>query len=187
MDDTKFRCTDDSPDVFDMAANDSGLDIDSVDKIIKEKKNRDDIDKHIISSFILGVDITEIYSPARVNEVARRWGLKPGSSMDLTNGYDFTKPEDRKRAWANIKEEDPFLIIGSPPCTLFSLLQELNITVNGNKDGWMEEFLRRKAEAIEHIRFCCTLYSYQLRRGKHFLHEHAWTADLGDWSASRKS
>ena len=40
MDDTKLRCTDDSPDVFDMAANDSGLDIDSVDKIIKEKKNR---------------------------------------------------------------------------------------------------------------------------------------------------
>ena len=97
-----------------------------------------------------------MYSPARVNEVVKRWGLKPGSSMDPTNEHDFTKPEDRKRAWAKIKEWDPLLITGSPPCTLFSLLQELNITVNGNKEGWMEEFLRWKAEAIEHIRFCCT-------------------------------
>ena len=68
--------------------------------------------------------------------------MKPGSSMDLTNGYGFTTPEARKRAWAKIKEEDSFLMIGSPPCTLFSLLQELNIVVNGNKKGWMEQFLR---------------------------------------------
>ena len=61
------------------------------------------------------------------------------------------------------------------PCIRFSFLQELNITVNGNNPGWMEEFLRRKAKAIEHIRFCCTLYMYQLM-GKHFLHEHPWTA-----------
>ena len=73
MEDAKFRCTDDSCDMFDMAAYDSGLDIDSVNEALKEKKERDDIDKHIMSAFILGVDITEMYSPARVNEVARRW------------------------------------------------------------------------------------------------------------------
>ena len=86
----------------------------------------------------MGVDITEVYSPERVNEVARRWGLRPGSSMDLTNGYDFTKASDRKRAWDKIKEEDPFLLVGSPPCTLFSILQELNLVVNRDKPGWLE-------------------------------------------------
>ena len=96
--------------------------------------------------------------------------------MDLTNGYDFTKASDRKRAWDKIKDEDPFLLVGSPPCTLFSILQELNLAVNRDKPGWLEEFERRKAEAIEHIRFCCTLYQYQLKRGKHLLHEHPWTA-----------
>ena len=113
-------------------------------------KDRDDIDKHIISSYILGVDITEVYSPARVNEVARRWGLKPGSSVDLTNGYDFTKPEARKRAWAKIKEEDPFLIIGSPPCTLFSLLQELNIRLNGNKNLVFNDRANRNRKPQNH-------------------------------------
>ena len=75
------------------------------------------VDRHIIASTILGVDITEVYSPERVNEVARKCGLTPGSSLDLTNGWDFTKPEHRRAAWKKIKDEDPYLVIGSPPCT----------------------------------------------------------------------
>ena len=145
-------------------------------KAIDEKKDQDEADRHILASCILGVDLTEVYSPERINEVVRRWGLRPGSSMDLTNGFDFSKPEDRQRAWNRIKKEDPFLVVGSPPCTLFSLLQELNIKTNGHKEGWMNNFLKRKAEAIEHIKFCCLIYEYQVRRGKHFLHEHPWTA-----------
>ena len=31
-------------------------------------------------------------------------------------------------------------------------------------------------EAIEHIRYCCVLYDDQLRRGRHVLHKHPWTA-----------
>ena len=174
MQDAKFQCTQDSPDGS-MDSGD-GIDIDSIGKALDDKKAEDKIDSKIIASFLFGVDITEVYSPERVNKVVKKWGLVPGSSLDLTNGFDFTKAEDRKRAWTRVKEEDPFLLVGSPPCTLFSLLQELNLVVNKNKPGWMDEFNRRKAEAIEHIRFCCLLYEYQLRRGKHFLHEHPWSA-----------
>ena len=71
------------------------------------EKAEEEIDRRIIASAILGVDITEVYSPERVNEVARKHGLRPGSSMDLTNGWDFTKAEDRRRAWKKIKEETP--------------------------------------------------------------------------------
>ena len=116
--------------------------------MLKDKKAEDKIDSKIIASCLFGVDITEVYSPERVNRVVQKWGLTPGSSLDLTNGFDFTKAEDRRRPWARIKDEDSFLVVGSPPCTLFSMLQELNITVNKNKPGWMDEFNRRKAEAI---------------------------------------
>ena len=169
-DELKVRRVIDSPDKS-MAPVEDSMGIDAL-----HEKAEEEIDRRIIASAILGVDITEVYSPERVNEVARKHGLRPGSSMDLTNGWDFTKAEDRRRAWKKIKEEDPYLVIGSPPCTLFSLLQELNINNNKNKIGWMEEFHRRKLEAIEHIDFCCLLYRYQLKRGKHFLHEHPWTA-----------
>ena len=71
------------------------------------------INNHIIASAILGVDITEVYFPERVNDVAKRRELTPGSSLDRTNGEDFTRPEHRRAAWRKIKAEDPYLIIGS--------------------------------------------------------------------------
>ena len=48
-----------------------------------------EIDRKILAAAILGVDITEVYSPERVAKVAQRFGLKAGSSFDLTNGWDF--------------------------------------------------------------------------------------------------
>ena len=68
--DAKFQCVHDSPDT-DMPEDD-GIDIDGIEKMILLKKKQDDVDKHIIASWIFGVDITEIYSPDRINEVARR-------------------------------------------------------------------------------------------------------------------
>ena len=85
------------------------------------------VDRKIIAATILGVDITEVYSPERVAKVARRYGLVAGSSMDLTTGFDFTKESDRQLAWKRVKEEAPFVLIGSPPCTYFSMLQELSL------------------------------------------------------------
>ena len=72
-----------------------------------------------MASAILGVDVTEIYSPVRVAAVAAKFGMKPGSSFDLTNGWDFTRKEHREKAWNKIKQEEPYCIIGLPPCTLF--------------------------------------------------------------------
>ena len=112
------------------------------------------IDRKILASAILGIHIMEVYSPERMAKVARSFGLQAGSSFDLTNGWEFCREDHKRLAWSNIREESPYLLIGSPLCTYFSMLQELNITVNKNKPGWMDEFNRRKAEAIEHIQFC---------------------------------
>ena len=68
--DPKHFCVDDSSD--NSMPDDDGIDVDYLDEVIKEQKERDDTDKHIIATCILGVDITEVYSPERVNEVAKR-------------------------------------------------------------------------------------------------------------------
>ena len=47
----------------------------------------------------MGVGITEIYSPERVAQVARTFGLVSGSSMDLTNGCDFNLDDHKRLAW----------------------------------------------------------------------------------------
>ena len=136
----------------------------------------DETDRKILASVILNVDITEVYSPVRVNRVAAKFGLCAGSSMDLTTGWDFSKESDIRKAWKVVKETRPFIIIGSPPCTLFSNLQELNKHVHRHDESWMRAFEERRREAVMHLQFCALLYNYQLRHGYHFLHEHPWSA-----------
>ena len=128
------------------------------------------------SACILGVDITEIYSPERVAIVANKFGFISGSSMDLTNGWNFVRDDHKTLAWKRLKEEAPYLLIGSPPCTYFSVLQELNKAVHGKKPGWQAKFDIEKQKAIKHVEFCCALYKFQIQNGRHFLHEHPWTA-----------
>ena len=81
---------------------------------------------HIMAKVLMGADVTEIYSQERVTKMARRYGLKAGIAMDLVNGYDFNKIEDRKRAWTHLKEQKPLFLIGSPSCTEFSVVQNSN-------------------------------------------------------------
>ena len=133
-------------------------------------------DRKLLASLILGVDVTEVFSPKRVNELAAKFGLTPGSSLDLTNGWNFELEEDRRKAWKLIKETEPYVIIGSPPCTLFSNLQQLNLHLHRDDPVWLERFESEKLKAIGHIDFCMLLYKYQLKHGRHFVHEHPWGA-----------
>ena len=75
---------------------------------------------------LMSADVTEIFSPERVASVCREFGLEPGLSMDIKSGYDFDSKKDRDRCWEALERDKPTLVIGSPPCTLFSRLQELS-------------------------------------------------------------
>ena len=56
------------------------------------------------------------------------------------------------------------------------MLQELNVAVHGHKPERMANFDEEERKAIIHVEFCCGLYLYQLRQGRHFLHEHPSSA-----------
>ena len=78
------------------------------------------------------VDLSELYSPARFKPVAKKLGLRPGFCVDLEcqkpdgTYWDMNKPEDRKEMLRLLREDDPEMLIGSPPCTPFSALRELS-------------------------------------------------------------
>jgi hypothetical protein len=117
--------------------------------------------------------VTELYSPPRVTAILPRSGLVAGSTFDLHVdevgvAWDFTRPQDRKRAWERIRAEEPFLVIGSPPCTMFSQMQ---VNLNANKMG-KTEWERRRREAEVLLIFAVAVYTLQLQAGRHFLHEH---------------
>ena len=79
-------------------------------------------DRHMVSQ-LLKVDMREMFSPERVTSVCKKYGLVPAQAMDLENGYNFDLTADRKKAWESTIRDEPTLVIRSPPCTFFSRLQ----------------------------------------------------------------
>ena len=84
-------------------------------------------------SQLSNIDVVEAYSPPRVTEEAKKFGLKAGEAWDLTNGWDFTRKDHQEQAEAYLDKEKPLVLIGSPPCTPFSQLQSLNPVTERSK------------------------------------------------------
>ena len=84
--------------------------------------------------------------------------------MDLRTGWDFNMPENRRRAEHCVRSECPSLLVGSPKCAAFSILQNLN----PDSPQWRATL----REGIEHLTFVCHLYKIQIEENRFFLHEH---------------
>ena len=56
-----------------------------------------------------------------------------------------------------VAESKPFMLIGSPPCTMFSTLQNLSKAKRDEK-----EFNEKMEVAKKHVKFCIELYKMQL-------------------------
>ena len=127
----------------------------------------------------VGADVVELFSQPRIAQEAgaKRHGgtsLQPGYSLDLTRDdpktgkpWDLAKPEVQARVRRMVREGKPMFIIGSPPCTAFSSMQNLSRGKRAPEVVWKE-----LEEAKAHMRFCISLYELQVREGRYFLHEH---------------
>ena len=112
------------------------------------------------------MQVVEIYSPERVNKVAKEKGMKTGLSLDLMTGWNFDKRSDREMAEKYIRETKPTFVIGSPMCTMFSPLQSFN------KDKGSEEHKERMRKAEAHMKFAMRMYDIQIIERRYFIHEH---------------
>ena len=122
-------------------------------------------------------DVAEVYSPPRVTARAQEMGMRPGMAFDITekdeNGvaWDFSRRERREEARRRLRATRPWLLVGSPMCTAFSILQSLNFS---RMDP--EKVRRLVTEALVHLHFCVQLYRDQMADGRFFLHEHPASA-----------
>ena len=128
--------------------------------------------------------LAEVYSPPRVTSLAHQFGLRAGFALDLTvldedDGlpWDFDNIDKQKKAMRLVKEQKPYLLIGSPMCRAFSVIQHLN---KQRMPAWTWEEMM--AHGKRHLEFRCTLYREQLRGGRLFLHEHP--ASASSWSTT---
>ena len=96
-----------------------------------------------------------------------------GWYMNMKNRFNWSDKQNVKRDEATkmVIEQKPFMLISSPPCTMFSILQ------NGNRGRFTKEQWAEKMSAAEvHIDFSLKLFELQRRMGNHFLYEHPRTA-----------
>eukprot|EP00435_Cladocopium_sp_Y103_P071079 s134_g36.t1 len=112
------------------------------------------------------VDVAEVFSPPRITAEAKRQGLKVGGAYDLQTGYDLRDAEDTRRMWRELEEDDPELVVNSPPCTAFTPLQEWNLPKMS-----FEKAVVLVGEGLAHMETACDVAIWQHNRGKVFLLE----------------
>ena len=130
-----------------------------------------------------GADVVELYSQPRIAQEAAIWkyggtDLTAGWSLDLTMRdpetnapWDLSKRSVQDRVRKMVIDSKPFMLVGSPPCTLFSRLQGLNTPKRDPKvvEGEL-------AAGRAHMKFCFEMYELQRKNGRFFAHEHPSTA-----------
>ena len=140
----------------------------------------DDDDDESIQGILNGeirAHVAEAYSPPRVIARAARFGLAPGFAMDLLTSdeagkpWTFDDPEQSRKYKAKLWKDKPYLLIGSPMCTVFSIIQNLNFEKLGPVK-WRKMW----AYGMRHLLFTFELFEIQLSEGRYILHEHPLTA-----------
>ena len=116
-------------------------------------------------------EVAEIYTPPRFTPKCGQVGLRPGFCVDLTTKksdgeyWDLSKNGDIEELQKLQAEEEPLILIGSPPCTTFCPLLRLRSSADAVRE-------RQRLEGEPHVRTCIEAYARQLAAGRHFLHEH---------------
>ena len=125
-----------------------------------------------------GVDIMEIYSPPRVTleaELQNKHGIQPkwqvGQALDLTTGFDFKLPKDRRFALSQVRHWKPSLLVLSPPCTTASPLRNLS---DHKRDPIIVQ--QERDEGRQHFEFSIDLAEEQHDNHRAFLLEQPLTA-----------
>ena len=74
-----------------------------------------------------------------------------------------------------VKKDKPLLIVGSPMCTDWSSMMNMNWPKMSD-----EERRRRMKEARKQLRFCVKIYKYQMSQNRYYVHEHPMCAKSWD-------
>ena len=121
--------------------------------------------------------LIELYGRGKIKDMAngshRNLNIVGVDALDLRtrkpsgDAWDFSKKQDRLEALALIRERRPTWVIGSPPCTAFSIIMGLT---------YKKMTPARAKQLLElgklHLHVVIKIYEFQLAAGRNCLHEH---------------
>ena len=120
-------------------------------------------------------DLLSILSPGQSQLFP---AFAPGSIFDPKYdrdglAWDFLRAGHRRAVRLRIEEEEPYLVLGTPPCVE---LTDLFHNLRAHKVD-PQVVRQRSTEAEILLRFACDIYEMQMAMKNHFLHEHPAGAD----------
>ena len=122
---------------------------------------------HMSTSITHQDGVSEVFSLPRVVPVAEKKGLGPGRSYDQLNGWNFLLANHRKQCLQEIADQKPLMVIVSPPCVEYSVMQ------NCSRDKRDPEVQRRgQTEAQILLNFAMQVCELQSQLGNFFVFEH---------------
>jgi hypothetical protein len=112
-------------------------------------------------------DFMEVFSMPRIVPEVQRLGLRAIRSMDRLNGWNLDNAINVGNAFEEVWKRQPSVMLLSPPCTIFSKMQDTN---------WHRiEPQKLKAWAIEGVHLlnvAIWLCKYQWHNNRKFILEH---------------
>ena len=117
------------------------------------------------------VDFVELFNPGNFKD--QKSSLVAGGTYDVrvNPAIDLTRDSVRQQVRKDIEKEDPLILLGAPPCTVFSPMQNIN-----QKHHIGEAWEKKKQDGMDLLLFATQCYWDQIERGMFFLHEHPATA-----------
>ena len=112
-----------------------------------------------------------MYNPG--NFTANKGELVARTVIDckINPHLDLPSSQVRQEVATLIEREDPLFLIGAPPCTVFSSMQNIN-----QKHNVGEVWELKYQQGLAHLEYAVQLYWEQISRGRFFIHEHPATA-----------
>ena len=159
-------------DMFNAAQNRTGMDWSSIWQALTGE-HFEDLEINAIKSIepTTQVDFVELFNPG--NFKAQKGTLIAGQTYDVkvNPALDLTRTTVQEQTRVSIAKEDPMILIGAPPCTVFSPMQNIN---QKHQQGpvWEQKY----QEGCDLLQFASQCYWDQIERGMFFLHEHPATA-----------
>ena len=143
-------------------------------KVVEELESYSDYDAWICGlRKKMAPSVTELFSVPRVNDMCHEHGIKQGENYDLMLGDDLLDKHEQRRVLQEIHDHDPFLVVVSPPCTMFSLRRMMGTDI--------EEEKRKLRNAFVLLEFGVRVCWEQMKRHRFFLFEHPQSAR--SWSS----
>ena len=159
-------------DMFNAAQNRTGMDWSSIWQALTGERV-EDLEINAIKSIepTTQVDFVELFNPG--NFKAQKGTLIAGQTYDVkvNPALDLTRTTVQEQTRVSIAKEDPMILIGAPPCTVFSPMQNIN-QKHQQGPAWEQKY----QEGCDLLQFASQCYWDQIERGMFFLHEHPSTA-----------